>query len=141
MYVTEVGKKEGVRVPFTEDGTRITFGIEENSFAVDAAELQQDNQVSFDVMQDDNGKLGTEGNWYAATLTIPPKKYEMVEDEKNVTVSEDGEEERGLVPQEIPLDMGAVEITLYPLEKPLEEPEENGMEGMASAETEDTEEE
>ena len=137
MYVTEVGKKEGVRVPFTEDGTRIIFGIEENSFTVDAAELQQDNQVSFDVMQDDNGKLGTEGNWYAATLTIPPRKYEMVEDEKNITINEDGEEERGLVPQQIPLDMGAVEIALYPLEKSLEEPEENG---MASAEAENTEE-
>lgn len=137
MYVTEVGKKEGVRVPFTEDGTRITFGIEENSFTVDAAELQQDNQVSFDVMQDDNGKLGTEGNWYAATLTIPPRKYEMVEDEKNITINEDGEEERGLIPQQIPLDMGAVEIALYPLEKSLEEPEENG---MASAEAENTEE-
>ena len=108
---------------------------------MDAAELQQDNQVSFDVMQNDNGKLGTEGNWYAATLTIPPKKYEMVEDEKNITINEDGEEERGLVPQVIPLDMGAAGIALYPLEKTLEEPEKNGAEDMASSEEEDTKEE
>ena len=130
MYTRNVGNEEGARVPFTEEGTRITFGIEGNEFTVDVAELQEDEQVSFDVMQDDNGKLGTEGHWYAATLTIPPKRYEMVEDENNVVVNEDGTEERGMIPQAVPLDMGAVEIALYALGKSLEEQEAGEMSGM-----------
>jgi len=131
MYIRNIGNEEGTRVPFLENGTKITFGIEGNEFTVDAAELQEDGQVSFDVMQDENGKLGTEGHWYAATLTIPPKRYEMVEDENNVTINEDGEEERGMIPKAIPLDMGAVEIALYVLGKSLEEPEAGEMTGMS----------
>ena len=125
MYVTHVGSKEGERVPFRENGTEVTFGIEGNSFAVDAEELQQDCQVSFDIMQDDVGNLGTEGNWYAATLTIPPARYEMVEDEENYTVNEDGEKESSMLQKKVPLDMGAVEVALYPLEKPLEQKDGN----------------
>ena len=62
MYVTHVGAKEGERVPFTENGTEVTFGIEGNSFTVDVEKLQQDSQVSFDIMQDETGTLGTEGD-------------------------------------------------------------------------------
>ena len=123
MYVTHVGSKEGERVPFQENGTEVTFGIEGNSFVVDAEELQQDCQVSFDIMQDDEGKLGREGNWYAATLTIPPAKYEMVEDEEPYTMNADVGKECFMPQKKVPLDMGAVEVALYPLEKPLEQKE------------------
>ena len=146
MYVTHVGTKEGERVPFTEDGTKVTFGIDGNSFTVDVEEIQQDSQVSFDIMQDDEGKLGTEGNWYAATLTIPPAKYETVEDRENYTVNEDGEKEYSTIQRKIPLDMGAVEVALYPLEKPLEKKEEGteytgGMENPAEAGSDENKEE
>ncbi len=116
VYVKNIGG-DGARVPFVEDGTKIIFGIEENNFAVDIAELQADTQVTFDVMQNNEGKLGTVGNWYAATITIPPKRYEMVEDTENPTMDD---EEPSLIPVALPLDMGAVELALYPLGKDLE---------------------
>ena len=71
VYTRNIGG-EGARVPFSVDGTKIIFGIEDNNFVVDAAELQADTQTTFDVMQDNEGKLGTDGNWYVATITIPP---------------------------------------------------------------------
>ena len=136
MYIRNIGNDGGERVPFVEDGTKITFGAGENTYTVDVAALQQDSQVIFDVRQEEDGLLGATGHWYAATLTIPPKKYEMVEGDV-VTVSEDGKEERGLVPQALPIDMGAVEVALYQLGKPLLpiEPEGGAMgEGMENVE-------
>lgn len=118
IYTREVG--EGNRVPFIVDDTKIIFGTEGNFFTVDVAELQSDTQTIFDVMQDNDGKLGTEGNWYAATITVPPKRYKMVEDTENVVVNENGEKELSLKPVALPLDMGAVEVILYPLGKSLE---------------------
>jgi len=123
MYIRHVGNETGERVPFVENGTEITFGEGENTYTVDAAALQQDTQVIFDVRQEDDGTLGITGHWYAATLTIPPKKYELVEGDV-VTVNEDGTEERSLDQVAIPLDMGAVEVALYPLGRPLEAPVE-----------------
>ena len=116
VYTRNIGG-EGARVPFSVDGTKIIFGIENNNFVVDAAELQADTQTTFDVMQDNEGKLGTDGNWYVATITIPPQRYEMVEDTENPTM--DGDEPT-LKPVALPLDMGAVEVALYPLGKDLE---------------------
>ena len=114
VYVRNVGG-EGERVPFSVDNSKIIFGIEENNFVVDVAELQADTQITFDVMQNNEGKLGTVGNWYAAIITIPPKRYEMIEDTEHTTFNENGEEEKGLIPVALPLDMGAVEVALYPL--------------------------
>ena len=122
MYIRNIDNEPGERVPFNEEGTKVTFGVEENSYTVDVASLQQDSQVIFDVKQEDDGTLGITGHWYAATLTIPPKRYEVVEGDM-VTISEDGEEERAMVPQALPLDMGAVEVALYRLGKPLLPPE------------------
>lgn len=122
MYIRNIDNEPGERVPFNEEGTKVTFGVEENSYTVDVASLQQDSQVIFDVKQEDDGILGITGHWYAATLTIPPKRYEMVEGDM-VTISEEGEEERAMVPQALPLDMGAVEVALYRLGKPLLPPE------------------
>lgn len=122
MYIRNIDNEPGERVPFNEEGTKVTFGVEENSYTVDVASLQQDSQVIFDVKQEDDGTLGITGHWYAATLTIPPKRYEMVEGDM-VTISEEGEEERAMVPQALPLDMGAVEVALYRLGKPLLPPE------------------
>ena len=118
VYVRNVGG-EGERVPFSVDGTKIIFGIEDNNFVVDVSELQADTQITFDVMQNNEGKLGTKGNWYAAVITIPPKRYEMVEDAEHATFNENGEEEKSLIPVALPLDMGAVEVALYPLGKDL----------------------
>ena len=118
IYIRNIGG-DGERVPLTEDNTKIIFGIEENNFTVDVAELQTDMQIIFDIMQDNNGKLGTEGNWYAATITIPPKRYEMVEDTEQTTTTESDEEVPTLKPVALPLDMGAVEVVLYPLGKSL----------------------
>ena len=115
VYIRNIGG-DGERVPITEDDTKIIFGIEENNFTVDVAELQTDTQITFDVMQDNDGKLCTEGNWYAATITIPPKRYGMVEDTKNPAKDD---EEPTLIPVALPLDMGAVEVILYPLGKSL----------------------
>ena len=122
MYIRNIDNEPGERVPFNEEGTKVTFGVEKNSYTVDVASLQQDSQVIFDVKQEDDGTLGITGHWYAATLTIPPKRYEVVEGDM-VTISEDGEEERAMVPQALPLDMGAVEVALYRLGKPLLPPE------------------
>ena len=80
---------------------------------VDVAELQADTQITFDVMQDNEGKLGTTGNWYAATINIPPKRYKMVEDTEIST------DEPTLKPVALPIDMGAVEVVLYPSGKSL----------------------
>ena len=39
----------------------------------------------------------------------------MIEDTEHTTFNENGEEEKGLIPVALPLDMGAVEVALYPL--------------------------
>lgn len=119
VYIRNIGNN-GEHVPLIEDGTKIIFGIENNNFTVDVAELQSDIQITFDVMQDNDGKLGANGNWYVATINIPPKHYEMVEDPEQIMVTETGERLLAFKSVALPLDMGAVEVVLYPLSKSLE---------------------
>lgn len=133
MYVRYMNEG-GDYVPFQEEGTKVTFGIEGNSFTVDAAEIQQDSQVYLDVRQNNDGTLGLDGNWYAATITVPPRKYEMVEDTENPMVNEEGETEYNTVPKALPLDMGAVEVVLYPLGRPLDTSDEEDMMGFVEEE-------
>ena len=61
-------------------------------------------------------------------------------------MNEDGEKEYSTIQRKIPLDMGAVEVALYPLEKPLEKKEEGteytgGMENPEEAGSDENKEE
>ena len=76
--------------------------------SVDLLERQKDMQQVIDVCLDN--KLDTIreglGAWYVATVIIPPRQYELVQDEEN-------EEGGKLVPRE--LDIATVEVRLYSL--------------------------
>lgn len=104
MIVIE--KNEGAKIPFSVDGTRVTFN---DDLTINLASREQDWPVHIDICFDEDKALviGTAaGRAYVAQIDIPERKYE--ED------SGEGEEEVRRVP--VPLDMDAVTLTLWSIE-------------------------
>lgn len=63
------------------DGVNVTLTVEESSLVFDCAALQEDGQVTVDVVRGHDGGLavGVEnGTEYVANLIIPPARYEDV---------------------------------------------------------------
>lgn len=104
MIVIE--KNEGPKIPYSVDGTKITFN---DDLTINLASREQDWPVHIDICFDEDKALviGTAaGRAYVAQIDIPERKYE--ED------GGEGEEEVRRVP--VPLDMDAVTLTLWSIE-------------------------
>ena len=65
----------------TEDGVKVTLGMGDEALAFDCAALQEDAQVTVDVVRGADGRLAegvANGTEYVACLFIPPARYEQV---------------------------------------------------------------
>lgn len=105
MIITHLNS--GRKAKFTVDGTVLTIG----SLSIDLAERQTDVQRVIDVCLDTTYTTVQEGvgAWYVATIIIPPREYQLVENESSET---------SVVP--MPLDIGKVEIRLWALPEGVE---------------------
>lgn len=116
MVIKEISP--GQKAPCGNEGALIFVGDGENLVMIDAAERQSDQEEVIDIYQDDMGTLveGERNLWYAATIVIPPRQYQMVDSGQ---VDEQGQP--ALVRESLPVDMDAVAVVLWPLNKPLNE--------------------
>lgn len=105
MIVTHLNS--GRKAEFTVDGTVLTIG----SLSIDLQERQGDVQRVIDVCLDTTYATIQEGvgAWYVATIIIPPRKYQLVENDNGET---------SIVPMS--LDMPKVEIRLWALPEGVE---------------------
>lgn len=102
MIVIE--KNEGPKIPYSVDGTKITFN---DDLTINLASREQDWPVHIDICFDGDKALviGTAvGRAYVAQIDIPERQY----------VEKEGEGEVQRVP--VPLDMDAVTLTLWSIE-------------------------
>ena len=63
------------------EGVKVTLTVGENSLSFDCAALQEDGQVTVDVVRGHEGGLAVgvdNGTEYVANLLIPPARYEEV---------------------------------------------------------------
>ena len=63
------------------DGVTVTLTVGENALSFDCAALQEDGQVTVDVVRGHDGALAVgvaNGTEYVANLIIPPARYEDV---------------------------------------------------------------
>lgn len=123
MRVENISKKGyGGYLPYTVKGTKLTLGKGKNKVTLDLSSMQTDERVVYDVYRDGDGLLipqelaaDTKCLFYAAIISIPPKQTEIVSME---TVTDDqGKETTNMVIEKLPLDMEAVSMTLWPLQK------------------------
>ncbi|OQP06857.1 hypothetical protein B1690_05975 [Geobacillus sp. 46C-IIa] len=100
MIVTHLNS--GRKVNFTIDEDVLSIG----NLSINLQERQRDVQHVIDISLD--GAYATlqegVGAWYVATIIIPPKEYQLVED---------GDSEMNMV--SMPLDLSKVEIRLWSL--------------------------
>lgn len=120
MVIKEISP--GQKVPCGNEGALIFVGDGENLVMIDAAERQSDQEEVIDIYQDDMGTLveGEKNLWYAATIVIPPRQYHMVD------TGQVGDQDQPVFEREsLPVDMDAVTVVLWPLNKLLNEGGEN----------------
>ena len=104
VKVYEVNK--GEKIAYEQSGTRLFFGDDE--LMVNAAKYQKDWDVEVDICKDKAGNLtiGTESaERYVAQIMIPAAKYNEITE---------GEMDGGR--EQLPLDMGEVELHLWSIE-------------------------
>jgi len=110
----DIEKNEGRKVAWEQDGTAVKF--KNGELALDCMAYQKDWPVHLDICTDENGNLviGTSsGRAYVAQLDIPQRGYVYPE---AAPTGEDGEQADCAAPTPVPLDMGAVTLTLWELE-------------------------
>lgn len=121
MVITRLEKEDGIYCPAAESGTAITLGTKSNSLTVDAAEHYGMEQGIVDVFTHGPGEpltldgSDTAGGIYnVATIVIPAQKVELIEADTEID-EQTGEEKMVVKAEAQPLDMAAVQITLWPL--------------------------
>lgn len=103
-----INKNEGLKIAYTVDGSRITFGDE---LTLNLAKYQRDWPVTIDICRNKDDMLvvgAGAGLHYVAQIDIPAMEYTAVE----VITQEVG---GGQVPERLPLDMAKVTLTLWSL--------------------------
>lgn len=102
-----VEKNAGPKIPYTVEGTKITF---DDELSLKLAKLEKDDPVHKDICFDADGDLmiGTAGaRAYVAEIDIPARQYVTPD-------PEEGEDQQPPVP--VPLDMDTVTLTLWAIE-------------------------
>ena len=105
MIITHLNS--GRKAEFTLEGTTLNIG----SLSIDLQERQGDVQRVIDICLDTTYTTVQEGigAWYVATIIIPPREYQIVENDNGET---------SIVPMS--LDMSKVEIRLWALPEGVE---------------------
>lgn len=105
MIITHLNS--GRKAEFTLEGTKLNIG----SLSIDLQERQGDTQRVIDICLDATYATIQEGvgAWYIATIIIPPREYQLVENDNGET---------SIVPTS--LDVSKVEIRLWALPEGVE---------------------
>lgn len=98
-------KNEGIKIPYTVDGTRVTFNEE---LMVNIEKYERDFEQHLDICRDENRCLamGLASN-YVVQIDIPARQYIDVIDGK------DDEGHDKITKSPLPLDMDTVTLTLW----------------------------
>nr|WP_304099880.1 hypothetical protein [Mitsuokella multacida] len=141
MVIDKLEKEDATYAPVKAAGTNITFGVEGNSIIIDATEHWSAEQSVVNVYTRGAGQPltldaadGDSGIYNVATIVIPPKKSELVEAGTQVN-EQTGKEETVIKIETLPLDMDAVQVTLWPLPFSITAPEQQDSTVGKTAET------
>lgn len=130
MVIDKLEKEDAAYAPVKVAGTSITLGVDGNNLVIDATEHWDAEQSVVDVYTHGAGQPltldaadGDSGIYNVATIVIPPKKSEIVEASTQVN-EQTGKEETVIKIETLPLDMDAVQVTLWPLPFSITAPEQ-----------------
>lgn len=125
MVIDKLEKGGATYAPVKAAGTSITLCGDGNNLVIDATEYWSEEQSVVDVYTRGAGQpltldaVDDDGGIYnVATIIIPPKKSEIVEAGTQVN-EQTGKEEKVIKIKTLPLDMDAVQVTLWPLPFPI----------------------
>lgn len=141
MVIEKLEKGDAAYAPVSVAGTNITLGVDGNNLVIDATEHWDAEQSVVDVYTRGAGQPltldaadGDSGIYNVATIVIPPKKSEIVEAGTQVN-EQTGKEETVIKIETLPLDMDAVQVTLWPLPFAIVAPEKQETTADKTAET------
>ena len=141
MVIDKLEKEDATYAPVKAAGANITLGVDGNSIVIDATEHWSAEQSIVDVYTRGAGQPltldaadGDSGIYNVATIVIPPKKSEIVEAGTQVN-EQTGKEETVIKIETLPLDMDAVQVTLWPLPFAIAAPERQENTADKTAET------
>lgn len=145
MVIETLPKDGAYFAPVKDAGTEITVGVDSNSVVIDAGKYQQTSQAVIDVWTKGAGQELTldsddagNGIYNVATIAIPAQKTEIVENGTKMN-EQTGKEETNYEMKVLPLDMEAVQVTLWPLPFEVSAPEKETTEEAESADTKEEE--
>ena len=141
MVIDKLAKEGACYAPVKIAGTSIALGVDGNSLTVDATEYWSAEQSVVGVYTRGAGQPltldaadGDSGIYNVATVFIPLKKSKMVEAGTQVN-EQTGKEETVVKIEALPLDMDAVQVTLWPLPFAIAAPEKQETTADKTAET------
>lgn len=141
MVIDKLEKEDATYAPVSVAGTNITLGVDGNSIVIDTTEHWNTEQSVVDVYTRGAGQPltldaadGDSGIYNVATIVIPPKKSEIVEVGTQVN-EQTGKGETVIKIETLPLDMDAVQVTLWPLPFAIVAPEKQETTADKTAET------
>lgn len=145
MVITRLEKDGASYCPAKADGEKIVLGVDGNSLIVNAKDHWGAEQGIVDVYTHGqsepltlDGDDTASGIYNVATIVIPPQKTELIE-AGTETDAQTGEEKTVVKMETEPLDMAAVQVTLWPLPFEIAAPAEKQEE--TATETAETKEE
>ena len=106
-----INKNEGLKITYTVDGSRVTFGDE---LTLNLTKYQRDWSVTIDICRNKDNMLvigAGAGLHYVAQIDIPAIEYAAVE----LVAPEVGS---GQIPERLSLDMTKITLTLWSLVNP-----------------------
>lgn len=141
MVIDKLEKEAATYAPVKASGTSITLGVDGNNIVIDATEHWNTEQSVVDVYTRGAGQPltldaadGDSGIYNVATIVIPPKKSEIVEAGTQLN-EQTGKDETVIKIETLPLDMDAVQVTLWPLPFAIVAPEKQETTADKTAET------
>ena len=141
MVIDRLEKEGAAYAPVSAADTNITLGVDGNNLIIDATEHWSTEQSVVNVYTRGAGQPltldavdGDSGIYNVATIVIPPKKSEIVEAGTQVN-EQTGKEETVIKIETLPLDMDAVQVTLWPLPFSITAPEKQDNTADKAAET------
>jgi len=145
MVIDKLEKEDATYSPVSVAGTNITLGVDGNNIVIDATEHWSAEQSVVNVYTRGAGQPltldaadGDSGIYNVATIVIPAQKTETVENGTK-TNEQTGKEETNYEVKVLPLDMEAVQVTLWPLPFEVAAPEKETTEEAESADTKEEE--
>ena len=102
-----IEKNEGAKIPYEVSDTKITFG--EDELMVNLKTRERDDEVTLDICKDTQDGLtvgvNTESREYVAQVTIPARKYEIVDTGKK-------DEDEKPIMEKVPVEFDTKKCTL-----------------------------